>query len=486
MKFFKISQIFPVILAVALSVFVSSVLNHFLNINSTKALLSSHANSEPCPTQRPPLGNRNIQSISGLSQETTIRSIQMPAKDSRGFRFNAKANGRIDLDRPAGVCAWLVFQSSDKVLEINQPLPKDGEYIIQLSTLGSQVEGSIGLSLKNYPLKTSIANSAEDEITQPAGSRPENSSGLDLEFDWRKDIGISGLVNIACTLILAMFGNFGIKEINRKLLLEKKEEKNLRLFWLGDNRPKNENSILPKYHVICGSITNPGAENLISVEYSKAKEKIVKFLEKIGCEVEEHTLHPGERLDPSCFDGNVVLLTGETHPILGFEEFVESVKLPYFYKKNDQGVMSLFRRVRNFSGNQIEYRQASVLDKDHNICLAFGTLTRFANDNTEQVMIILNGGHGFGVSAPAYFLTSSDTRKTSNLGYLNFYRLNKEAPSYQIVLEVNNSKKQSKPDLTSRDLHLSTWIRLEVGDHQLRSAVADLCTDQLTANSRIT
>jgi hypothetical protein len=331
-------------------------------------------------------------------------------------------------------------------------------------------EPSLGKS--NEPLPQPSVGEKKVTPNQTPSSSP--SSGF--EISW-KGIGVDAIVSIASSIVVMLVIGNKLKTITEYFrdFAQTRESKDLKLFWFGKNSSKNERHALPTYHIVYGSTSDSGVENFTSNEYSKAKELIIKFLESIDCVVEEHMLLANEVLDQTMFDGNVILLTGEAHPILGFDNFVENIKLPYFYRKDGQNPTKLFRRVKKFSGDQIEYRQASVMDSDNTVSLAFATLTRLVDPDTDKIVIILNGGHGFGVSAPAYFLTSYDDRKSSNLRYLDFSKLNKEVHSYQIVLEANNSKKAKKPGLNSRDLHLSTWIRLEVTPNDLNSAITDLC-----------
>jgi hypothetical protein len=435
-----------------------------------------------CPTRRPPIADINIDFINGLNKEIRSKSIDIsPKNPDIGYRFKANAGEQLTTFlRPPGTCAWLYLDNTNKALDWNEPFTKDGQYTLQISALDKMVSGVIKLSLDNPNRQEVIVKPAQTaklpSLSSPAIIPPTTG----FQIDWVKDIALNSFVNIACTLLLIFLGNFGLRSIKDylKILVEKKESRDLKIFWFGESSSESDDVVdLCKYHIVFGlkPSSKPGGDASISPEYISAIRHIRQFLEGSGCEVIECPLMPDERLSNAIFEGNVILLTGDEYSLLGFEKFVEDVKLPYFFKRNNNS-LKLFRRLRSFSGDQLEYRQASIMDKDNpnTISLAFGTLTRLVNPDSNRIIIVLNGEYGFGVSASADFLTKYEHGQASSLSYLDFGKLNRDVGSYQIVLEASNGTKTNNLD-RKKDLHLSTWIRVGVEQDELKNAIADLC-----------
>jgi hypothetical protein len=405
------------------------------------------------------------------------------------YKISSSKSGQIlNYTNKEYTCGWLYRGKDNQLVSIEKALETNTDYIFQVGMpLGkNSAQFSLSMWLASQPdIKNEPSPGKSNEPSPQASvggkkvtpsQAPPSSPPSSFELSW-KGIGVDAIVSIASSIAVMLFVGNKIKPITQYFrdFVQTRESKNLRLFWLGKNISKNEKYELPKYYIVYGSTSEPGTESRTSNEYSDAKDLIKKFLEKkIGCIVKPHRLLDDEVLDQNIFkDGNVILLTGEAHPIPGFDSFVEDIELPYFYMKDGQNSTKLFRRPNTSAGNQVEYRQASVMDRDNTISLAFATLTRLVDPDSDKIIIILNGGHGFGVSAPAYFLTSNDDPKSSSLRYLDFSKLNREVQSYQLVLEANNSDGKKKAE--SRDLHLSTWIRLEVTHKNLNSAITDLC-----------
>jgi hypothetical protein len=446
----------------------------------------------PCASQpKKFLGNSEVETLD-LSSSPKLVSVQLSGDQLRGYTFSSKTGGqRLEIESNTSVCNWLYSQKDSQFIPVDREIEKGKNYILHLQREQGKGISSFLLKISLSDLqKTVKPNTQASSTVQLEGSSQEISHKVQdkkdnsitfLDIDWRKDILLAIFINFVASLLLVLGNNLGVKSWNEHAhdFKEAQNLKDLRYFWFGPKRTKKSITKSDKYTII-HSVEKNGEPSVL-LEYSRAKTDIKHFLEKEwGCNVSLKEIDADTRINLDLFKENIVLLTGEKHPIVGFDNFVDEVKLTYYYRLVN-GVLKLYHRSMDGpKQEQLDYRQASAMDNDNHrqIQLEFCVLTRFFNPRTKKVIIILNGEHGFGVSSLAYFLTAQadQIHTNTNLRYLDFKCFNKEVNMYQIVLEANNILGgKSGLEKNTINLQLFTWCSLDVKYHKLEEAICRLC-----------
>jgi len=138
-------------------------------------------NDNICPNQ--PSGTldpANVKSITLLEKES-IESGQINSNQNLGYIFRAKAGQKLNLDTKKNLCVW-VFTPSNKLLKGND-LPEDGNYTLQVSTLGGA--GSFKLAMR---LEDKFQVSNTNISSKPESVDTSSSDSSELNQDNAKSV----------------------------------------------------------------------------------------------------------------------------------------------------------------------------------------------------------------------------------------------------------------------------------------------------------
>jgi hypothetical protein len=415
---------------------------------------------------KPPLGDRQIVSIK-LTNEAKIIPIEISPPRTIGFKFNAKSSDRLSIHIPVGVCSWLIEYDTRKSLDFNDSFSNTGDYILQISTFKGTINDEINLRL--------ISSNATSSVDLKQNNPDLKASNL--QMDWFINIVIPLIINIFSTLILILFGYFGINKSIKGYIDESKgrEIEGLKQFWhhQGLKKQKFKFSNNPQYNIVYGKVNTQGMVGYIDQEFSTAIDKIKGFLKThIRGNVKVHALNSGKRIDRTFFDENVIILVGSEHKITGLEKFFNDINLPHIFKEMD-GENIVIRSVKKngSSMNGIE-RRPSFIENAGIVDFAFGTITRIVQGQNGKLIIILNAEHGSGITGASLFLTSE------YFHFLNEYcwdleKINKKYTSYQLLVELNNDRMDSPVKTEIVSPRFRAWDDFNIND--LDSAINCLC-----------
>ena len=116
------------------------------------------------------LTTENVKEIN-LTEEEKTKSGFIQKGVSRGYKFEAKKDKKLNYSTEDDVCVWIYTPDLSILQEPN--IPEDGIYFIQLSTLKGSQSYEIKFSLKN-------ADTVSSEKKQPAENITSEANYVDM------------------------------------------------------------------------------------------------------------------------------------------------------------------------------------------------------------------------------------------------------------------------------------------------------------------